>query len=132
MTLNERDDGQLRSSQGEYFPEDMNGHAAWPEIRSYIGALETGKSSLIFWIVAPRHMEASQTRDQIFIFCTGRWILNQYTREVPQLLLNKTFFSLVRQLVGSYFPYQASNPSPCIIVLSPNHWTTREFHKQDL
>ena len=111
MTLNERDDGQLRSSQGEYFPEDMNGHAAWPEIRSYIGALETGKSSLIFWIVALRHMEASQTRDQIFIFCTGRWILNQYTREVPQLLLNKTFFPC-QAACGILFPLPGIEPKP--------------------
>ena len=58
------------------FPEDMHGHSAWPEIRSYMGALETGKSSFIFWIVALRHVEASRTRDQIFIFYNGRWILN--------------------------------------------------------
>ena len=56
MTLNERDDGQLRSSQGEYFPEDTNGHSAWPDIRSYVGSLETGKSSLIFWVVALRKL----------------------------------------------------------------------------
>ena len=47
MTLNERDDGQLRSSQGEYFPEDMHGHSAWPEIRSYMGVLEMGKQFYI-------------------------------------------------------------------------------------
>ena len=37
-------------------------------------------------LVAPEHVEASQTRDRTHVSCIGRWILNHWTfREVLSL-----------------------------------------------
>ena len=33
----------------------------------------------------------------------------------------------MRGLLGSWIPDQGSNPAPEVKVLSPNHWTAREF-----
>lgn len=38
-------------------------------------------------LVAPQHVASSQTRDQAGVPCTGRWVLNRITREVPSVKL---------------------------------------------
>lgn len=59
-------------------------------------ALEhAGFSSSGTWaLVAPHHVESSQTRHQTLVPCTGRWILNHWTtRNVPNRYLLNEYMS---------------------------------------